>query len=125
MNLARIYAAVFGAVYTLVGIVGFLVAPTMAVATLIIFPVNVIHNAVHLLTGLAGLAAFATGRSVLYARVVAVVFAVLVVVGLLVPDGFGLVPLGGADIVLHALTAILAAAAGWLYVNRTQASRTA
>lgn len=34
MNIARIYAVVFGAVYTLVGIVGSFVAPTLAVRLL-------------------------------------------------------------------------------------------
>ena len=35
-------------------------------------------------------------------------YAVLAVVGLLLPTFFGLLPLGGLDITLHALSAILA-----------------
>jgi type IV secretory pathway TrbL component len=125
MNFSRIYAIAFGVVYTLVGIVGFFVAPTLAVGTLIIFPVNVLHNIVHLLFGLAGIAAFMSGRTVEYARGAAVLFAVLAIVGLIVPNGFGLVPLGGTDVALHALTAILAAVAGWLYRPQGAATKAA
>jgi hypothetical protein len=115
MNLARIYAIVFGVVYTLVGVVGFLVAPGLATGNLVVFPVNGPHNVVHLLVGVIGIAAFVTNRSVEYARGMAVLFAVLAVAGFLPQPLLGLVPLGGTDILLHAATALLGAAAGWLY----------
>jgi hypothetical protein len=118
MNIAKAYAAVFGIVYTLVGAVGFAVAPTMATANLIIFPVNAVHNAVHIVFGLAGIAAWLTGREVIYCRVAAVLFAILTLAGFLPQPLLGLVPLGGADIVLHALTAVLAGVAGWFYRPR-------
>ena len=118
MNLSRTYAIVFGVVYTLVGLVGLAVAPTLATATLIVFPVNVLHNAVHVLVGVAGIAAFLSGRTVEYARVVAVLFAVLTLAGFLPQPLLGLVPLGGLDIALHAATALLAVAAGWFYRPR-------
>ena len=118
MDLSRAYAAVFGVVYTIVGLIGFAVSTSLATATLIIFPVNVLHNVVHLLVGLLGVGAFLTGRTVLYARVMAVVFAVFTISGFLPQPLLGLVPLGGADIFLHAATAILAAVAGWAYVDR-------
>ena len=53
-------AAVFGAVYTLVGIAGFFVSETFAATddnTLLGFEVNHLHNVVHLLIGLALLGA--------------------------------------------------------------------
>jgi hypothetical protein len=118
MNLPRTYATVFGVVYTLVGAIGFAVAPTLATGTLIIFPVNAVHNVVHLAFGLAGIAAALSGRSVLYARGAAVLFAVLTLAGFLPQPLLGVVPLGGADIALHAATALLAAAAGWFYRPR-------
>jgi len=118
MNLARAYAVAFGVVYTIVGLIGFAVSSTLDTANLIIFPVNVLHNIVHLLVGLLGIGAFLTARSVLYARFMAVLFAVLTVAGFLPQPLLGLVPLGGADIVLHALTAILAGVAGWAYASR-------
>jgi hypothetical protein len=117
MNLSRTYAVVFGVVYTIVGLIGFAVSSTLMTANLVIFPVNLPHNLVHLLVGLLGIAAFFTARSVLYARGMAVLFAILTVAGFLPQPLLGLVPLGGADIALHALTAILAAVAGWAYAT--------
>lgn len=117
MTLARLYAIAFGAVYTAVGLIGFAVSSTLATANLVIFPVNVLHNLVHLLVGLAGIAAFATGRQVAYCRAMAVVFALVTVAGFLPQPLLGVLPIGGADIPLHAATALLAALAGWAYVG--------
>jgi hypothetical protein len=125
MNLARIYSIVFGVVYTLVGLVGFLAAPGMGTGTLLIFPVNAVHNVVHLLVGVIGVAAFLSNRSVEYARLMAVLFAVLTVAGFAPQPLLGLVPLGGYDIGLHAATALLGAAAGWLYRPRASVAGTA
>ena len=118
MDVARIYAIVFGVVYTLVGILGFFVAPTLATHTLILFPVNVLHNIVHLADGLLGIGAFLTMRAVLFGRFNAILFAILTIAGFLPQPLIGLVPLGGWDIPLHAATAILAAIGGWLYTTR-------
>jgi hypothetical protein len=123
MNLARIYAIVFGAVYTLVGLVGFAVAPGLATGTLVVFPVNVLHNVVHLLVGVLGVAAFVTGRTVEYARAMAILFAILAVAGFAPQPLLGLVPLGGSDIALHVATALLGAIAGWLYRPRSGVAR--
>lgn len=121
MDLARIYAIAFGLVYTLVGALGFAAAPGLATGTLIVFPVNAIHNVVHLLVGLLGVGAFMSGRTVEYARFMAVLFAILTLSGFFPQPLLGLVPLGGTDILLHAATAALAAAAGWVYVYRPRA----
>jgi hypothetical protein len=123
MNISRTYAIAFGAVYTLVGLLGFAVSTTLATANLIVFPVNLLHNLVHLLVGVAGLGAYFTGQTVAYARGMAILFAILTVAGFLPQPLLGLVPLGGADIPLHAATALLAAAAGWVYRPRTEGTR--
>ena len=125
MNLSRAYAVVFGVVYTIVGLIGFTVSTTLATANLVIFPVNVVHNLVHLAVGLLGIAAFLSARSVLYARVMAVLFVILTLAGFLPQPLLGLVPLGGPDVVLHALTAILAVVAGWAYVRPERVRRAA
>ena len=115
LSLSKSYAVVFGAVYTLVGILGFFVSSTLATADLIVFPVNVLHNAAHLVViGIPGLIAYFSGRTVEYARVMAVLFAVLVVAGFLPQPFLGIIPLGGWDIALHALSGVAAVAAGWL-----------
>lgn len=81
-----------------------------------LFPVNVVHNAVHIAVGAWGVAA---GRSItsptIYARVVAIGFALLALLG--VTPGletlFGIVPLSGHDVWLHGATAAVATYFGW------------
>ena len=121
VSLSRSYAVVFGAVYTLVGILGFFVSTTLSTADLIVFPVNVLHNIAHLvLIGIPGLVAYFIGRTVGYARVMTVLFAVLVVAGFFPQPFLGIIPLGGWDIALHALSGIAAAAAGWFTYGATR-----
>ncbi len=81
-----------------------------------LFPVNIVHNGLHIAIGAWGIVA---GRSVaspkLYARTVAIAFAALALLGL-VPESdtlFGIVPLHGYDVWLHAGTAALAIYFGW------------
>ena len=119
MTLAQRFAQVFGAVYLLIGILGF-VPPLLSgdVAGVLgpfnglllgIFPVNWIHNVAHLAIGAAGLATYRSvsgARS--YALALGVAYGVLVLLGLVAPAVGGLLPVGGADIVLHLLTALAA-----------------
>ena len=122
MNL-RTMARVFGVVFVLVGILGFIPGithshddPYVHVKAsegmlLGIFHINVLHNLVHILFGLWGLAA---GGSVSGARVyfrgVGIIYAVLAVLGLISAGNmnrtFGLIPIEGADVALHAVLAI-------------------
>ena len=110
-------AAVFGVVFILVAIVGFIAPggmamqptdPATAAKALGMFPVNLLHNVVHLLFGIWGLAASRSwGGSKSYFNIAGAIYAVLTCVGFLSPSGFGLVPLGGSDIGLHAVLAIV------------------
>jgi hypothetical protein len=87
-----------------------------------LFPVNTLHNIVHLLFGVWGIVAYKSyGGSRSYFRVVAVVYGLLTILGLLEPTRttFGLVPIYGNDVWLHALLALVAAYFGW--VNRDTA----
>ncbi len=120
----RRFAFIFGLVYTLVGIAGFIPAllsppppdsPQLGVTALYghllhLFPVNVLHTVVHLLVGLWGLAvASSTERATVYAKTIAIVFALLTVLGLLPAANtlFGMLPLHGHDVWLHAATALV------------------
>jgi hypothetical protein len=127
--MVRLFARWFGIVYVLVGIVGFIpginammppedgVTVAMSYGHLLgIFPVNVIHNIVHLLIGGWGIAsagAFAQAR--MYARSIAVIYGVLAIFGFLpvLSSLFGLTPLFSHDIWLHAASAVVAAYFGW------------
>jgi hypothetical protein len=81
-----------------------------------LFPVNVVHNAVHAGIGVWGVLA---GRSFMsprtYARIVAIAFAALALLGLApgFETLFGIVPLHGNDVWLHAATAAIASYFGW------------
>jgi hypothetical protein len=87
--------------------------PKLAVETLYgdalgLFPVNIIHSGLHLLYGLWGLAAArSSGAARTYARVVAVSYGALIILGLIpgLNTLFGLVPIFGHDVWLHAILA--------------------
>lgn len=122
MTTVQRVAQIFGAVFILVAIVGFIATgvsnmeadPVRAPHLLGLFPVNVLHNVVHLLFGIWGLAASRTfGGARSYARIAGVLYLLLAGVGYVSPNGFGLVPLGGNDIWLHGLLGFVLAAVGF------------
>src|SRR5688500_18958425 len=94
--MVRTVALLFGIVFLAVGILGFVpgsadssthdgLTMTQNTAMLLgLFPVNLLHNVVHILFGLWGLAAYrSVGGFVGYFRAVAVIYALLTVLGLL------------------------------------------
>jgi hypothetical protein len=126
----RTFARIFGIVFLLVGIAGFIpglaqphnhdgLALESGSGMLFgLFPVNALHNIIHIAFGIWGLvAARAFSAARLYARTVAIVYGLLVVLGLIpaTNDTFGLVPIGGNDIWLHALLAAIAAYFGFVH----------
>ena len=87
-----------------------------------IFPVNVVHSIVHLAIGAAGIYAWKSDHSgrrmdtpKIYARALAIVYGALALLGIIpgMQTFFGLVPLHGNDVWLHAGTAAFAAYFGW------------
>lgn len=140
----RYFALIYGLVFLVVGIAGFvpgLLSPLDAGDPGVtidgstgrlfgLFPVNSLHNIVHIVFGIWGLVAYRTlGASITYARAVAVIYAILFVLGL-IPGAhtlFGLVPLYGHDVWLHLVLAAVAAYFGFVAprsrVETTHASR--
>lgn len=127
----RNFALVYGVLFLIVGIAGFIpafVAPlepgdpnlgvTAGAGRLFgLFPVNVLHNIVHLAFGVWGLAVYKnTAAAITYARAVTVVYSILVLMGLfpVLQTTFGLVPLHSHDIWLHLLLAAGAAYFGYV-----------
>lgn len=114
-------ALVFGVVFLLVGIMGLFVDGGMSMEAdlqrgrlLGLFPVNLLHNLVHLGFGVWGLlAARSHPGSRTYGRIGAIIYALLVVLAFITPTLFGLVPIGSHDIWLHALLAGGLAWIGW------------
>lgn len=81
-----------------------------------IFPVNVLHTAVHLAIGLWGLMAWRRLQDAkVFLRTLAILYGALAVMGLVpgLNNVFGFIPLYSHDVWLHAGTAALAAYFGW------------
>jgi len=119
MTVQRV-AQIFGWVFVLVAAWGFFItggsmeAGMDAPAILGLFPVNVLHNLAHLLLGIWGIVAsrsFGSARS--YAQIAGILYLVLAVLGFVDPTGFGLIPLGGGDIGLHAVLGLILAGVGF------------
>ena len=117
---AQLYSLVFGAVLLLAGILGFFVESNFDFGgdtngdNLIAFEVNGTHNIVHILSGLLGLALWknrATAR--MYALGFGAVYLLVTIIGLIQGDNvLGIIPVNGADNVLHLLIAAAGIAAG-------------
>lgn len=111
----QMVALVFGAIYLAAGILGFLPflggSYTQASSALLgLFNVNLVHNLVHVLIGIAGLAAASSlANSRTFCQVVGVILLLLGVIGIVVASPLGLLYIGGLDIALHLVTgAVLA-----------------
>lgn len=120
MSLNRQFGYVFGAVYLLVGIVGFFLTGFDGFAAtegpqLIVFRVNPLHNIVHLLVGALLLAGAAGGvqRAKSVNILVGAVYLLVAIVGpFITGTELNILALNTADHILHALTAVLALAVG-------------
>ena len=121
MSTVQRVAQVFGIVFVLVGILGFVASggdmtadPGMAPMLLGLFPVNALHNGVHLGFGIWGLAASRSWSGAkTYCQIGGVAYLVLALAGFIAPDFFGIMPIGGNDIWLHAVLGIALAYFGF------------
>jgi uncharacterized protein DUF4383 len=119
--MVRRVAMVFGIVFLLVGILGLVSTGGMSMAAdptpamvLGLFPVNLLHSIVHILFGVWGLvAARSFAGAKMYAQVVGVLYLVLAICGFFIPTTFGLMPIGGNDIWLHAVIGLVLAGVGY------------
>jgi hypothetical protein len=127
---SRDFARVIGILFLAVGVLGFVpgaisppspAAPHLAMEggyglLLGLFPVNWIHNPVHLGIGIGGLrSSHSISDSRKFARGLALFYGGLAVMGLIpvLNSTFGLIPLFGHDVWLHAATAAAAAYFGF------------
>ena len=136
MSLVRMVALAFGVVFVLAGIAGFIpglteqVSPVQGMevadgAVLGLVPVNVVANVVHIAIGLILIVASRTYAMALNAvRFFGVAYALLSVIGLFLPEGFGLLPLGGVELVIHFLTAGVLLVVGFVVPGREDARAT-
>ena len=130
----RRFAMILGIIFLVVGVAGFIPGVNQMHdrhsdltvhgpghgLLLGLFHVNVLHNLVHVVFGVAGLAcsgSFLAARG--YARFVAIAYGVLGIMGLIpaTSNVWGLVPIEGHDVWLH--FGIAAVAAYFGFVHRT------
>jgi len=111
MGMVRTVAAVFGVIYLIAGLAGFVLdSPLFG-----LFDVNALHNVVHVLLGAILLyGATSTSAAIMATRGVGAVLLLLGILGIPFPDGFDLVPLGGNDIWLHLVTGAILLAVGYM-----------
>src|SRR5215203_1599228 len=126
----RTFALIFGIIYVLVGILGFVPGltshhvdmPAITIDSfygkiLGLFPINILHNIVHLAIGTWGvLASRSVSGARLFGKGLAVFYGLLGILGLLPVTNtmFGLIPIYGHDVWLHALSALVAAYFGFV-----------
>ncbi|MDB5190288.1 MAG: TonB-dependent siderophore receptor [Parcubacteria group bacterium] len=114
--MAKKLAVLFGIVFVLVGILGFIPNPLVGSAGL--FQTDVLHNIVHLLIGVVLLivAMSAPEKSSLWLKVFGVIYLLLAVLGfILIPSGgmlLGLVLMNTADHWLHVVLGVVLLIAG-------------
>lgn len=112
---AQRFAAAFGVVYLVVGIAGFALTGVSDFAghhhhTLLIFAVNPLHNVIHLVLGIAWLAAAPRHRAACLVNLtIGVVLGLVTVLGFVgVTDMLGMSGFADPDNFLHLATATLA-----------------
>lgn len=91
-----------------------------------LFPVNLLHSVLRLALGAWGIAAW-RGRAdaARYARAVAVLYGALAFAGMMSGSStlFGVLPVSGGDVWLHAVSACIAAYFGWREAAEMHAER--
>jgi hypothetical protein len=127
----EILALAFGAIYTLIGIIGFFITGFEDFfghtdKTLLGFEINGMHNVVHILIGVAGLV---LGRTLAGARtygwLLAVGYGAAFIYGLLATDkDWDFLSLNWADNILHLATALVGLVIALMPVRGAVESRT-
>lgn len=109
-------AKYFGWVLVLVGVLGFVPGITTDNHLLGIFEVDVLHNIIHLATGIiALLMAGSEASSVLFFKIFGVVYALVTIVGFAQGDSvLGIFGVNLADNLLHLVIALLALKLGFM-----------
>jgi hypothetical protein len=122
MRLVQKVSMLFGIVFILIGALGFFYTgmsmdADMATAPRLlgVFPVNAVHNFVHIVFGIWGVAAardLANARR--YCQLSGALYLVLAVLGFFLPTTLGFIPIGGNDIALHAVIGLALTLIGFM-----------
>ena len=118
--MAKTMAILFGVVFLVVGILGFVPAVTKDDMLLGIFHVNAAHNCVHLLSGVVALICgmAGVGASRLYFKIFGLVYGAVAVLGFLNPGEhtmlLGLISNNTADTWLHVAISAVSLSVGFM-----------
>jgi hypothetical protein len=123
----RIVAMVIGVVFLVIGILGLLFDTTGG--NLLGFDVDLVHNLVHLLTGILGIAAAMTGWSRRFNQIFGIIYLLIGLAGLIPAFYFGdrllgLMHVNAADNVLHLVVGIVATGVGFFVHDDVGATAT-
>ena len=127
----RKFALIFGIIYLLVGVLGFVPGindhshadmPPIAIDSfygrlLGLFPVNLMHNVVHIAVGAWGiLSSKSVGAARMFGKGLFILYGLLTIMGLIpgLNTLFGIAPIFGHDVWLHALSALVAGYFGFI-----------
>jgi hypothetical protein len=117
--MTKTIAMTFGVIYFVVGIAG-LIPPLggtigMAPTTLLgIADVNIVHNIVHLIIGIAGLSMARTDESAAtFCKTFGVVLLLIGLIGFMTPNLLNILPIGGYDVWIHLVSGAVLAYAGF------------
>ena len=113
--MAKKSALVIGIIFILVGILGFIPGHGI-VGEGALFEANGLHNVIHLIFGLILLfvALKSPAKAVTTLKVVGIIYLILAIIGFIQGDTIlGIVPVNGADNVLHLILGIVIGALGF------------
>ena len=121
----RAVALIIGIVFLIIGIVGLITDTTSG--SLLGFQVDLVHNLVHLVTGIVALAAAFCGWSRRFNQVFGIIYLLVGIAGLFPALYFGgkllgIMAVNGADNVLHLLVGLIAAAVGFFVYESAAAT---
>ncbi len=108
--MAKKIVTVFGYVFLLIGVLGFVPGITSDGLLLGIFEVDALHNIVHLVSGILAIIFAKKGEqsAKTYAKVFGLVYALVAVLGFVTPDLLNsIMHVNGADNALHTLLAVI------------------
>jgi hypothetical protein len=121
----RLFALIVGVLFTVIGLLGFVASPTMARGNLLGFDIDLVHNLIHLVTGLIGLATVFLGGFRRFNQAFGVVYIVLGILGLIYPGLYfhglflGITHINAADHILHLVFGIIGAYLGFAFKEET------
>lgn len=124
----RVFALIVGIVFTIIGLLGFIVSSSMARGNLLGFDVDIVHNLIHLVTGVIALLTVFLGGYRRFNQIFGVVYIILGILGLFYPLLYfkglflGITHINAADHILHLVFGVIGTYLGFGIRDETYGS---